>query len=199
MARLVSSRKQLDPLSWMGCRIAVYDFTVQAKAERGGENSSPICGRRRNRRGCRAGVRRSKRRRVVAAAPKEELPLHPPSASERRREKRLARFNFYVHKSVSSIVKRQRLRFSGSDTWRDQFFRLVKAYRLKTRSVPVLAVARVDAMLEDSGGRSAMCIRTPFAVGLNHRQRRARYGTPAFISGKEVLKTFEEFRAIRGL
>jgi len=93
--------KCLAPIRWMGCKVAVYDLVVRAKAEGRGESSRARRGTKR--RWGRSGSRSARKRRGLATADPDSLPS-PPTQSARERYLN-ARCEAYFSRVVEKIVK----------------------------------------------------------------------------------------------
>jgi len=108
------SGKEISALfRWMGCTVAVYDCTVQGKADRRGE--TPRAHRSSKRRGKRSGRRNArKRRRLVTADPGSSSSL-VTKAREYRANYREARQLSYVSRVVWRLVKLHKLADKISD------------------------------------------------------------------------------------
>jgi len=203
-------KKYLDVTRWMGCKIAVYDLTVQAKASTRGESSrsvamSKAAKRGTKRRGCRRGQKGVRKCRTTSSAdpvlsrrliPLSELMTYGPKLRRRvqRQDYLQTRFESYVWRNVRETVRLEQILMKINPIHRpkpaialtaqvkNRTRRLVELVSRYTGSSLWMTMIRVSTLITAMGGTE----RT-----VNFR------GTRVPTAG--VLETFMDFVEIKGL
>jgi len=135
-----SSSKETDSIRWMGCRVAVYDLTVQLKADVRGETSGAKRGTKR--RGCRRGRRNARKSRRLVTADPGSCSQHILQVGKSKRLVALRkRVDSYKEKAKATVLRCYRSYKKGGDP--DYADSRRKRYRDSRRHL-VDFVSRVD-------------------------------------------------------